>query len=93
MMQSNNLRVNCVLTEFTVLLVHETLLIYIVKFVNRQVRQCMWYSGSVIFFFLSRDRVYKIMKYLIYPFLINRQSICQTLSIIDSFDCRHLTCL
>ena len=45
------------------------------------------------FFFLSTDGVYKIMKYLIHPFLINRQSICQTLSVVDSFDCRHLCLL
>ena len=35
----------------SVLLVSEALVIYIVKFVNRQVRQSMWCSGSVIFFF------------------------------------------
>ena len=44
-------------------------------------------------FFLSTDGVYKIMKYLIHPFLINKQSICQTLSVVDSFDCRHLCLL
>ena len=52
--------------------------------------------GAVVassFFFLSTDRVYKIMKYLIHPLLINRQSICQTLSVVDSFDCRHLCLL
>ena len=80
--------------RLSVLLVSEALVIYIVKFVNRQVRQSVWCSGSVVvFLFLSTDGVYKIMKYLLYPFLINRQSICQSLSVIDYFDCRHLTFL
>ena len=35
----------------SVLLVSEALVIYIVKFVNRKVRQSMWCSGSVILFF------------------------------------------
>ena len=76
----------------SVLLVSEALFIYFVKFVNRQVRQSVWCSGSVVVS-LSTDGVYKIMKYLLYPFLINRQSICQSLSVIDYFDCRHLTFL
>ena len=55
----------------SVLLVSEALVIYIVKFVNRQVRQSMWCSGSVIlFFFFHTDRVHKIMKYLMYFFLL-----------------------
>ena len=37
--------------RLSVLLVSEALVIYIVKFVNRQVRQSMWCSGSVILFF------------------------------------------
>ena len=49
--------------------------------------------ASSFFFFLSTDGVYKIMKYLIHPFLINKQSICQNLSVVDSFDCRHLCLL
>ena len=35
--------------RLSVLLVSEALVIYIVKFVNRQVRQSMWCSGSVFF--------------------------------------------
>ena len=58
----------------SVLLVSEALFIYIVKFVNRQVRQSVWCSGSVIlfffFFFFHTDRVHKIMKYLMYFFLL-----------------------
>ena len=62
--------------RLSVLLVSEALVIYIVKFVNRQVRQSMWCSGSVILFFLlffcffHTDRVHKIMKYLMYFFLL-----------------------
>ena len=37
--------------RLSVLLVSEALVIYIVKFVNRQVRQSVGCSGSVIFFF------------------------------------------
>ena len=37
--------------RLSVLLVSEALVIYIVKFVNRQVRQSVWCSGSVILFF------------------------------------------
>ena len=55
----------------SVLLVSGALFIHIVKFVNRQVRQSVWCSGSVIyfsffFFFLYTDGVYKIIKYLIH---------------------------
>ena len=60
--------------RLSVLLVSEALVIYIVKFVNRQVRQSVWCSGSVIlfffFFFFHTDRVHKIMKYLMYFFLL-----------------------
>ena len=60
--------------RLSVVLVSEALVIYIVKFVNRQVRQSMWCSGSVIlfffFFFFHTDRVHKIMKYLMYFFLL-----------------------
>ena len=60
----------------SVLLVSEALVIYIVKFVNRQVRQSVWCTGSVILFFFffhfffHTDRVHKIMKYLMYFFLL-----------------------
>ena len=37
--------------RLSVLLVSEALVIYIVKFVNRQVRQSVWCTGSVILFF------------------------------------------
>ena len=58
--------------RLSVLLVSEALVIYIVKFVNRQVRQSVGCSGSVIlfFFFFHTDRVHKIMKYLMYFFLL-----------------------
>ena len=54
----------------SVLLVSEALVIYIVKFVNRQVPQSVGCSGSVILFFFHTDRVHKIMKYLMYFFLL-----------------------
>ena len=59
--------------RLSVLLVSKALVIYIVKFVNRQVRQSVWCSGSVLlffFFFFHTDRVRKIMKYLMYFFLL-----------------------
>ena len=63
--------------RLSVLLVSEALVIYIVKFVNRQVRQSVWCTGSVILFFFffflfffHTDRVHKIMKYLMYFFLL-----------------------
>ena len=62
--------------RLSVLLVSEALVIYIVKFVNRQVRQSVGCSGCVILFFFlffcffHTDRVHKIMKYLMYFFLL-----------------------
>ena len=73
----------------SVLLVSEALFIYTVKFVNRQVQQSVKCSGNVIFFSLY-GRSLQNNKMSNIPFLINRQSISQTLSVIDSFDCRHL---
>ena len=59
----------------SVLLVSEAFVIYIVKFVNRQVRKSVGCRGCVIlffffFFFFHTDRVHKIMKYLMYFFLL-----------------------
>ena len=60
--------------RLSVLLVSKALVIYIVKLVNRQVRQSVGCSGSVILFFFfcffHTDRVHKIMKYLMYFFLL-----------------------
>ena len=55
----------------SVLLVSEALVIYIVNFVNRPVRQSVWCSGSVIFFFslyrrsLQNNEISKILFFLL----------------------------